>query len=214
MKIYDISVPISKEMLIYPGDSATSIIPLLQISKGQPCNISTLSFSSHVGTHIDPPYHFLEEGAKTDTLPLEIFIGKAWVCEFNGEGGIGAAELSASGIPPDTERLLLKTRNSQLWQRPGFQQDYAYLAPDGARWLVEQGVRLVGIDYLSIEKFNASPATTHLTLLGAGVPIIEGLDLSSVTPGEYTLICLPLRVKDGDGAPARAVLIEPRYDHE
>ena len=143
-----------------------------------------------------------------EAIPLEVLVGRVWVWEYRGEGGIGAEALAAAGIPEGMERLLIKTSNSQLWQRPGFQAEFVYLNPEAARWLVGHGVRLVGFDYLSVEEFTAKTATTHLALLGEGVVILEGLDLSGIAEGEFTLVCLPLKVKDGDGAPARAVLIE------
>jgi arylformamidase len=143
-----------------------------------------------------------------EDVPLEVLVGRAWVWEYGGEGGIDAEALAAAGIPEGTERLLIRTSNSQLWQRRGFQAEFVYLKPEAARWLVGRGVRLVGFDYLSVEEFGAKTATTHLTLLGAGVVILEGLDLAGIAEGEYTLVCLPMKIKDGDGAPARAVLIE------
>lgn len=208
MKIYDISIPISAQIPTYPGDSPVSIIPVAQIAKGDAFNISYLSLSSHTGTHIDAPCHLLEKGDTVDMLPLDVLIGKARVYEFESVDSISAADLDVTNIPPDTERILLKTRNSQLWRQSLFHPDFVYIQPDAARWMVEHDIKLVGIDYLSVERFGASPATAHLTLLGAGIVIIEGLDLSDVPAGEYTLVCLPLKVEGGDGAPARAVLLE------
>lgn len=208
MKVYDISIALSPETPTYPGDAGVSIAPTHRISRGDGYNSSQLNLSTHSGTHIDPPSHILEGGASLDGLSLDVFVGKAWVAELASPRSISAADLAAAGIPEGTERLLLKTRNSQLWERPGFQSDFVYIEPDAARWIVGRGMRLVGFDYLTVESLNAPSPETHLTLMRAGVVIVEGLDLRGVPPGAYTLACLPLKIKGGDGAPARAILIE------
>lgn len=208
MKIHDISLTISADMPVYPGDAGVRIIPSKRIASGARYNISALHLGSHAGTHVDPPYHFVENGIKVDQVPLETLVGRARVCQFPDKREISADDLEQASIPQGTERLLIGTSNSGLWSLPGFRQDFAYIAPGAARWIVERGIKLVGFDYLSVEKFRSPQAETHLTLLGAGVIIVEGLDLSRISPGEYTLVCLPLKIKDGDGAPARAILVE------
>ncbi len=208
MKIYDITVPISNDLPVYPGDPAIQITRVMSLEKGDLARVSHLSFSTHIGTHIDPPYHFMMGGQPLDQVPLEVFIGPARVIDAGDVDVIDAALLAKFDLDGAT-RILFKTRNSRLWRETNeFREDFVYLETDGAELLVERGVRLVGIDYLSIEKFNFDKPTTHWTLLGAGVVIVEGLDLSEVEPGDYELICLPLKIKDGDGGPARAVLRE------
>lgn len=208
MKIIDISVPIHPKMHVYPGDQALSVMPTAQIAQGDPYNLTAITMSSHTGTHLDSPYHFVPQGAKVDELPLDLFMGRAWVCALENLRSIGAQDLAQQGIPDGVERLLIKTANSRLWQRQGFQESFVYLKPDAARWIVSRGIRLVGLDYLSVEEMGTPKPETHLTLLGAGVVILEGLNLSAVEPGSYTLVCFPLRIANGDGAPCRAVLLE------
>ncbi len=208
MRIHDISITISEDIHTYPGDAGARIIPTKQIAKGRPYNLSALHLGSHVGTHVDAPRHFFQGAQTADMLPLDVLVGKAWVCHITDIDAIPAEALAGAGIPSGTQRLLIRTRNSELWQRTGFQEDFAYITPDAARWMVDQGIKLVGFDYLSLEQYGVREAGAHLALLGAGVIILEGIDLSRVSPGEYDLICLPLKLKDADGAPARAVLVE------
>lgn len=208
MKIYDITLTLSPETPVYPGDAGFAVQPGPRIAQGKAYNLSTLILGSHAGTHLDPPRHFFDQGAAVDQVPLEALIGPAWVAEFPQGRDIGAAALEAAGIPQGAQRLLFKTVNAALLERPGFQKDFAYITPEGARWLVARGVRLVAMDYLSVEQWGVRPAQTHLELLGAGALIVEGVDLRAVPPGPYFLVCLPLRIKDGDGSPVRAVLIE------
>jgi arylformamidase len=208
MKIYDITVPISNELPVYPGDPEIRITRVMSLEAGDVARVSHLSFSTHIGTHIDPPYHFIRDGAPLDQVPLEVFIGPARVVDAGDVASIDAALLSTFDLD-GASRILFKTGNSRFWRESGeFQKDFVYLETDAARLLVARGVKLVGIDYLSIEKFDFDQPTTHWTLLGAGVVIVEGLDLSEVAPGDYELICLPLKIKDGDGGPARVVLRE------
>lgn len=208
MKLYDITVPISNELPVYPGDPAIQITRVMSLEKGDIARVSHVSFSTHIGTHIDPPYHFMQDGKPADELPLDIFIGPARVVDVGDVDSIDAALLA--GLDLDgVERLLFKTRNSRFWRETKeFQKEFVYLETGGAELLVRRGLRLVGIDYLSIEKFNFDKPTTHWTLLGAGVVVVEGLDLNDVPPGDYELICLPLKIKNGDGGPARVVLRE------
>ena len=177
------------------------------IAQGHRSNSSYFRFGSHDGTHVDAPLHFIPDGTPVDQLPLDALVGPAQVIEMPGPGHVTAAALAAIAWPPGTERALFKTRNSARWDEPAFYEDYAAVAPDAARWLVDRGVRLVGIDYLSIEAYDpAGAAATHTTLLGAGVVIVEGLDLRAVAPGAYTVMCLPLKFLGADGAPARVLL--------
>lgn len=207
MQIFDISVPIHPSMHVYPGDAAIEVGQTSSIEKGAYFNTSRLAFTSHCGTHVDAPRHVTRSGVSVDELPLDVFMGKALVVGLPDEPLITTASLGRARIPEGTARLLLKTRNSGLWRREGFQKDFAYLTEDAASYLVARKVRLVGVDYLSVEGFGVTPPRTHWALLRHGVVVIEGLDLSGVAPGEYTLACLPLRVRGADGAPARAVLM-------
>lgn len=212
MRIYDISLTLGPDLPVYPGDVPFGLSPHASLAAGQGYNTSRLVLGSHGGTHIDPPYHFLAQGMRADAIPLDILLGPAQLYDLGEAAAVGEAELKALSIPPGTTRLLFKTRNSSLWAfplgRPTFRRDFTYLTGGGARWLVSQGARLVGWDYLSLEQWGAGVAEAHLALLEAGVVIVEGLDLRQVAPGEYTLLCLPLKIKDGDGAPARVVLVE------
>lgn len=208
MKIYDITVPISNDLPVYPGDPAIHIERILDLDKGDIARVSHLSFSTHIGTHIDPPYHFLKDGVPLDQAPLDVFIGPARVVDVGDAVSIDAALLSTFDLE-GASRVIFKTRNSRFWREANeFQKDFVYLETGAAEALVARGVKLVGIDYLSIEKFGFDKPTTHWTLLGNNVFIVEGLDLNEIAPGDYELICLPLKIKDGDGGPARVVLRE------
>lgn len=210
MKIHDISVPISPTMPIWPGDPEISVERYSKMEEGAEVNVSRMGMCVHSGTHIDAPYHFIDSGAKVDELPLDVLIGPAHVVQLPDEvQQISASVLQGIAIPADCRRLLFKTSNSALWARGevGFRNDYVALTNDGAEYLVARGIQLVGIDYLSVAAYDQL-SSTHLTLLGAGVVIIEGLDLSRVKPGSYTLICLPLKLIGTEGAPSRVVLLE------
>jgi arylformamidase len=208
MKIYDISVPISPKMPTYPGDPPVEIKPIKRIGKGSRSNVSRVAFGDHTGTHFDPPLHFIPGGKTIDQLDLNVLYGPARVVDFTRVAReITARDLERARIPNRVTRLLFKTRSSMLWERAGFQQDYIGIAWDAAEWLVARGVKLVGVDYLSVETYGAAEPRTHRTLLGAGVVIVEGLDLRGIKPGKYTFVGLPLKIKDGDGAPGRAILI-------
>lgn len=206
-RIYDISVPIRSGGLVYPGNPEIDISLQQAVAKGAGANVSTIRFGSHTGTHADAARHFFDEGQPVDQIPLERLIGPALLIAFSDDvRALGAAELKAHDLKAH-KRILLKTRNSALLSKNEFARDYTYLAPDGAEYLVDEGVELVGIDYLSIEQFHSGHHRTHRTLLAKSVVIVEGLDFSVPPPGEYQLVCLPLRVEGCDGAPARAVLI-------
>ena len=204
MKIYDVTVPLSKELVVYQGDPQVKINRRTKVNQEDAkYNLSRYSFSSHAGTHVDPPFHLIEGGITVDKLPLEMLMGRARVVEVTAPC-IDETVLEEFDFTVDA-RVLFKTRNSYLWSQKAFVKDYVYITPGAARSLVNDGIKVVGIDYLSVDKFDAEP-DTHMALLGAGIIIIEGLDLREVEPGDYELICLPLKVKDGDGAPARVVL--------
>lgn len=204
MKIIDISVPLAAGLPSWPGDPLLLIEPLLQLEQGDGARVSRITLGDHSGTHLDTPAHMLESGATLDAIPLSQLLGRALVADLRGCAAIGPAELA--GLPlAGEERLLLRTDNSALWTRPEFCPDFIALTAAGAEYLVSRGIRLVGIDYLSIESFHGDGAV-HRTLLGNGVVILEGLDLSAVPAGVYELLCLPLRIAGGAGAPARAIL--------
>lgn len=208
MKIYDITVPISNDLPVYPGDPPIEIRTTQSLENGDIARVSHLSFSTHIGTHIDPPAHFIRGGLTLDRLPLEVLIGPCRVIDTGEVDVIDASWLEKVSFDGVT-RLLFKTKNARFWPRDqAFHEKFVYLEADAARLLVERGVRLVGIDYLSVEKFNFDRPETHWELLGHGVIVVEGLDLSAVPAGDYELICLPIKIEDGDGAPARAVLRE------
>jgi arylformamidase len=207
-RIYDISVPIRTGGLVYPGNPEIDVSLQQAVAKGAGANVSFVRFGSHTGTHADATRHFFDDGQTVDKIPLERLIGPAFLLAFPDDlRAVGAADLKKHDLKGET-RILLRTRNSALLSQKEFVKDYTYLAPDGAQYLVDNGVELVGIDYLSIEQFHSGHHMTHRTLLEKSVVILEGLDLSVPAPGKYQLICLPLRIEGCDGAPARAVLIE------
>jgi arylformamidase len=206
-RIYDISVPIRSGGLVYPGNPEIEITLQQAVARGAGANVSSIRFGSHTGTHADAARHFFDDGQTVDKIPLERLIGPALLLGFADDvRAVTAADLRKQDLKGRT-RILLRTRNSALLSKKEFAPDYTYLAPDGAQYLVDNGVELVGIDYLSIEQFHSGHHKTHRILLERSVVILEGLDLSVPSPGEYELICLPLRIEGCDGAPARAVLI-------
>ena len=202
--VYDVTVPLTSELPVYPGDPPFELEPL-QRAGIDAFSLSRISLATHTGTHVDAPAHFVPEGATVDALPPEILIGKARVVEILARERIDRADLEAQDLRDDL-RILLKTRMSGQMQKPEFQEDHLYLTGDAAAYLAQAGLKLVGFDYLSIDRHGASEFPAHHALLGADVVIVEGLDLSEVEPGEYDMICLPLRVAGGDGAPARVIL--------
>jgi arylformamidase len=227
MMIIDISRPIGPDTPVWPGDPPVVVEPVARVAAGDPADVSRLALGTHTGTHVDPPAHFLPGGATVDALPLDVLVGPSVVADFSASPGpIDARRLDSLDLPAGTTRLLLRTA---LGAGPGPGMVGA-LTADGAGWLVERGVRLVGADTLSIEPATDGPGVrgcppeespgvrgcppeeeypVHRILLGAGVVIVEGLDLSAAAAGPYQLVCLPLRITGGDGAPARAVLIRP-----
>lgn len=210
MQIYDISVPLSRATPTYPGDPGIEITNWLTLANGDAANVSLLHFGAHSGTHVDAPAHFIDGGARVESLLLQSLVGKADVVGVpNDVQGIDEPFVAAN-CSSTCERIIFKTRNSGFWNNPedGFRFDYTYLAPAAARRLVESGVKLVGIDYLSVEQYKSEEFETHRILLSNGVVILEGLDLRAVATGSYELVCLPLKIAggSGDGAPARAIL--------
>jgi arylformamidase len=208
MKVYDISLTLRPRMPVYPGEPTPLLEPMRQMERGDSCNVSRLTIATHTGTHIDAPLHFLPGGMPVDQIPVDALVGPALVVEMAVKQEIAAADLEAAAIPAGTERLLFKTRNSRLLDDDDFHREFVYLTVDAARWLVERDVRLVAIDYLSVEQMDAQPNIVHQTLLQAGVVIVEGVDLRQVAPGLYFLACLPLKLEGADGSPVRAVLVE------
>jgi arylformamidase len=205
--IYDISLPISDGGLIYPGNPEINITLQQALGRGDGANVSMLSFGSHTGTHVDAPKHFFEDGLGVDALPLDVLMGPATLIAMpDSVMAVGETELRLHELEGH-RRVLIKTRNSSFVRESKFHRDYTYLAPDGAAYLANLGVKLVGVDYLSIEQFHSGHHRTHRTLLERGVIIVEGLDLSAPPSGPYELRVLPLRLVDLDGAPARAVLV-------
>ena len=207
MQIHDISLPLSESLVVWPGDPPVRITHPAHLDRGDPYTVSRLEIGAHVGTHVDAPAHFVRGGAGVDRLALDLLVGPAQVVQVREADALTPGVLEALDIPPGTERLLFRTRNSERWGDEGFAEDYLGVTDAGAHWLVARGVKLVGIDYLSISSYD-DLMPPHQTLLGAGVIVVEGLDLRGIAPGAYQLVCLPLKLVDGDGAPARAVLIE------
>jgi arylformamidase len=207
MSYYDISVPIHSAMPVYEGDPPVEVTLSHSIERGDQANVSRLLMGAHTGTHVDAPRHFVQ-GAKTvDEFSLDVLIGPATVVDFGGVDVI-SVEILAQADLEGVERILFKTSNSELWRASGFRKEFVHMTGDASEYLVERGVKLVGIDYLSIERFDAPQAVAHLALLRAGVVILEGANLTGVPAGKYKLICLPLLIRGCDGAPCRAVLVE------
>jgi arylformamidase len=209
MRIYDISLTVTPDLPTWPGDPPIVVDRFVKMEEGAPNNVTRIGMCAHSGTHVDAPYHFL--GGKTptvDELSLKTLTGRVYVLEMLDIDLITAKALEKADIPPRTRRLIFKTRNTELWSNPAhsFKSDFVSISPDGAQFLVERGVKLVGVDYLSVAPY-ADPVPTHQILLKAGVVIIEGLNLSQVSQGRYSLYCLPMKLAGSDGAPARAILI-------
>ena len=207
MTLYDISLPISEDLPVWPGDPKIELKKVSQIDDGEMANVTHISACVHIGTHVDAPDHFLGNGQTVENLPLDLLVGPVHVVELAPDLQISAEDLQKAGIPKGTERLLIKTANSRFWTEDlnEFREDFIALDADAASHLVDLGIKVVGVDYLSVAPFN-DPAPTHRILLEAGVLIIEGLNLSGIEPGQYTLLCLPLKIKGSDGAPARVLL--------
>jgi len=208
MKIYDVTLPISPGMPVWPGDPAVVLEKVSSMDAGAHDNVSRLACGVHTGTHVDAPHHFLNDHRTVESLALDILVGPAQVVQLPDEVKLVNADvLEKVALTAGTERLLLKTSNSHLWERGEntFFKDFVGISEDGADWLVRYGIKLVGIDYLSVAPYHQS-IPTHRALLTAGIIIVEGMDLSAIPPGSYTLYCLPLKLVGSDGAPARVIL--------
>jgi arylformamidase len=215
MSIYDVSVTLSPDLPVWPRDAQIEFERTSDMAAGAKANVTRISLSAHAGTHLDAPLHFIGDGEDVTTLDLETLIGPAQLVEATDVDVIDATVLDSLSIPTGIERLLIKTRNSQLWSEAEstFHTDFVAVAESGAVWLVEHGIRLVGVDYLSVAPYGHS-ARTHVILLQAGVIPVEGLNLSTVQPGRYQLICLPLKLAGCEGAPARVVLVSDHASGE
>ncbi len=204
----DVSVPLRSAMVHWPDNPPVRIERMLDMERGDAANVSSISLGAHTGTHMDAPVHFVRGGEGIDRMPLDATIGRARVVGIQDPTSIKPDELRPLGLARG-ERVLFKTLNSsRVWQTDEFVEDFVYVSQEAARYLVDCGVRTVGVDYLSVGGFHKDGVETHEALLGAGIWVIEGLDLSEIQPGEYELICLPLKVQGSDGAPARAILRE------
>ena len=205
MKLIDVSVPLDATLPTYPHNTPFTLEPIQRLASGGSSNVSTIHMSAHCGTHVDAPRHFFDSGPGTEALPLDLLMGRVRVIQVTSRAGIAAEDLANQDFSEDV-RILIKTRNSLLWGTPEFRPDYVGVTESGARHLVAHGIKLVGVDYLSVEQFKTPGAPAHHVLLGAGAIVIEGLNLRDVEPGIYDLCCLPLRIVGSDGAPARVVL--------
>lgn len=193
-------------MVVWPGDAPFERLTTLELAKGDACNLSQISTTAHIGTHVDAPLHFLAGAGGIETMPISACVGPARVIEIHDPEAVRASELEPHEIA-NAERIILKTRNtSECWDSDHFRKKFIYIHPDAAHYLVDRGIQTVGIDYLSVDAYDNPNAETHRILLGAGVWIIEGLRLDGVSAGRYELLCLPLKMIGSDGAPARAVL--------
>jgi len=208
MKFWDISVSISRDLPVWPGDPKAIVERVNKIEEGKNANVSRLDIGCHTGTHVDAPFHFISGAATIESLPLDVLVGPTQVIQIPDDFSIITGDIViACGIKLGTTRVLFKTVNSTFWHKYGsqFRTEFVGIDKSGADELVKLGVKLVGIDYLSISPFKMS-RPTHEVLLAASMVIIEGLDLSSISPGDYNLICLPIKIDGADGSPARAIL--------
>lgn len=208
MHIYDISLTNYVDMPMWPGEPGIEMQPVKEIEKGARSNVSRLTMSTHIGTHVDAPRHFIADGATVEQLSLKELTGRAYLLYLPKIDLITKKILEQAVIPPHTRRILFKTRNSDYWvnKKHDFQTNYVAISPDAAQYLVDRNIKLVGVDYLSVGPYDDA-ITTHQILLKANVIIVEGLNLSQVPPGRYMLYCLPLKLAGADGAPARVILI-------
>jgi arylformamidase len=205
MKLIDVSVPLDAQLPTYPHNTPFALEAIKRIARGDSSNVSTVHMSAHAGTHVDAPRHFFDDRPGSEGLALELLMGRTRVIEIDSRTGIAAEDFDGVNLSDDI-RVLLKTANSRLWGSPAFHEDYVGVTESGARHLVEHGIKVVGVDYLSVEQFKNVGKPAHHVLLGAGTIVIEGLDLREAEPGIYDMFCLPLRIVGSDGAPARVVL--------
>lgn len=202
----DISVPVRNGMVHWPGDPPFQLERTMRQEKGDVCTLSRITLSVHTGTHMDAPLHFIPNAPTIDSMPIDATVGRARVIAIRDRKAIHREELLEHEIV-DTERILFKTGNSDhAWNSDEFDEDFIYIARDAAEYLAEIGVRCVGVDYLSVGGYKQDAIETHQALLGAGVWVVEGLNLSGIEPGDYEMVCLPLKLVDAEGAPARAIL--------
>ena len=207
--IYDVSVPIDNGMPVWPSDPPVKLTPAAHLSRdgSHTVRVTSIEMGSHTGTHIDAPHHFVSGGHKLHEIPLDWLVGEATVFHIPGVPSIARGHLESldwSGV----QRVLFKTDNSAHWVDNGFHKDFVYLEPQAAEFLVERGLRLVGIDYLSIDQFGSQKHPTHFVLLPQNIVVLEGLNLSQVAPGRYHMVALPLNLQNADGAPTRVILMD------
>ncbi len=208
-KIYDISLTISEQLPVWPGDPPVELEQIQSMESGDSANVSYLALGVHTGTHVDAPHHFMNDGQTVEAMRLDVLTGPCYVALLPDSIEVIDAEvLRKMSLPGDASRILFGTRNSRQWKSPSnqFTEEFVAISGSGARWLIEYGVKLVGVDYLSVAPYKES-RLTHEILLGAGVIVVEGLDLSAVPRGFYELYCLPLKLMGADGAPARVILV-------
>jgi len=210
MRIYDVTIPLDAGTHVWDGEPGPELDKRIEIDAENPARLSEFSMGSHTGTHVDAPAHFEVDGTTVEELPAAALVGPAIVVEHTGPDDITAADLDAMGVDGRHQRVLIKTENGQLWDEPAFRQDFLAIAPSAAHRLVELGVLLVGLDYLSVEAYDSTSHEVHHTLLRAGVVALEGVDLRAVPPGEYLLVCAPLKLVGAEGAPARVFLLDDR----
>lgn len=209
MRTYDITLTISPELVVWPDDPSVELTRLSAITDGADANVSHIKMGVHTGTHVDAPYHFIDGGKTVDELDIGLLTGRAYVLHIPDEVELITKELiENSSIPPRTKRVLFRTRNSKHWQTDykKFDEKFVGVDAEAAALLIQRGVKLIGVDYLSVAPYD-DPVPTHTVLLEAGIVIVEGLNLSEVQQGRYTLYCLPLKIGGVDGAPARAILV-------
>jgi arylformamidase len=211
VKVHDVSLVLRPDMVTWPGEPGPKFMPLRRIAMGDTANVSLITFGNHTGTHVDPPIHFIDGANTVDNLPIDALVGPCRVVAFADSGHVTGEWLDGANVPAGTERLLFRTRNSDRWADPtaAFTRDFTAIDASAARWCVEHRVKLVGVDYLSIEPQGPEKKgyPVHNTLLHANVVIIEGLDLRGIAAGDYELVCAPIKLLGGDGAPARVFLI-------
>jgi arylformamidase len=209
----DVTLDIKSGMLHWPGDPPVILERVHDMRQGDEVNLSRITMGVHSGTHVDAPVHFIKEGTGIDVIPIETLVGPARVLEMTARAGIAAKDLAGQGVAKG-ERILLKTGNSaeRLLHMDAFTEEFVHLSESGAKYLVSAGVKVVGIDYLSIGGYKIDGRTVHRMLLAAGIAVIEGLDLSNVAPGHYDMVCLPMKISGSDGAPARVILRKRQRD--
>lgn len=210
-RLYDVSLPIHPQMIQWNGEDICAFMPMSRTPDNL-ANVTSMVITTHTGTHVDPPRHFVHGAATMDDVPLDRWVGPCYVADLSDVvGEIEPQHLEAADIPAGTERLVLKTTNSALWRShpTTFVDTYVGVSYEAAKWILARGIRLVGIDYLSVGPFHTTNTETHLTFLGNDIIIVEALDLTEIGAGEYELLCFPLKVQGGDGAPARVALRGP-----